>query len=96
MSEKKEEPAGPEKEFLGLPMYCVVVHNDDEHTYEEVIDTLVRIVRMPLPKASRATQTIDKQGRAVVARAHMELAELFVERFSQHGLKATLVPEARP
>jgi ATP-dependent Clp protease adapter protein ClpS len=95
MSEKKEEPTGPEKEFVGLPMYCVIVHNDDEHTYEEVTDTLVRIVRMSLPKASRATRAIDKNGLAVVARTHMELAELFVERFSQYGLKATMVPEVK-
>jgi len=86
MSEKREE-AGPEVPFGRLQMYRVLVLNDDEHTYSDVVESLVEVAKMSVPKAVKTTKAIDKQGRAVVAVAHLELAELICERFAAKGLQ---------
>ena len=58
------------------PPYSVVVLNDDDHTYEYVIETLCRFCGHTPEKALKLAQEIDRSGRAVVWTGTLEAAEL--------------------
>jgi ATP-dependent Clp protease adaptor protein ClpS len=58
------------------PPYNVVVLNDEEHTFDYVIDLLVKIFRHPLSTAKELTWRIHSTGRAIVYTTHKEKAEL--------------------
>jgi ATP-dependent Clp protease adaptor protein ClpS len=58
------------------PPYNVVVLNDEEHTFEYVIDLLVKLFRHSLPTAQELTWRIHSAGRAIVYTTHKEKAEL--------------------
>src|SRR5262249_12223371 len=58
------------------PPYNVVILNDEEHTFDYVIDLLVKIFRHSLPTAQELTWRIHSTGRAIVYTTHKEKAEL--------------------
>jgi ATP-dependent Clp protease adaptor protein ClpS len=62
----------PKKE----PNYHVVIWNDEEHTYEYVIEMLMKVFKHSFPKAYDITHEVDHQGKGIAWTCHMELAEL--------------------
>jgi len=58
------------------PPYNVVILNDEEHTFEYVIDLLTKCFRHSLPASEELTWRIHSSGRAVVYTTHKEKAEL--------------------
>jgi ATP-dependent Clp protease adaptor protein ClpS len=58
------------------PPYAVIVHDDDFHTYEYVIEVLQKVCGHDLQKAFLLTQAVDLTGRAVVWTGMKEVAEL--------------------
>ena len=70
------KPASPKGKPKFQPPYAVVVLNDDDHTYDYVIETLCRFCGHTPEKAFKLAQEIDKTGRAVVWTGSMEVAEL--------------------
>ena len=68
-----------------LTPWNVVLLDDQEHTYEYVIDMLGRIFGHPRAKAYDLARTVDTQGRAVVATLHKELGELRVAQITAFG-----------
>lgn len=46
--------------------YCTVLYNDETHTFEQVIQTLTRIVGHTQKDAVDYVSSIDREGRAVV------------------------------
>jgi ATP-dependent Clp protease adaptor protein ClpS len=58
------------------PPYHVVILNDEEHTFDYVIDLLTKIFRHSLTTAQELTLRIHTTGRAVVYTTHKEKAEL--------------------
>lgn len=65
------------------PPYAVIVHNDEEHTYEYVIEVLQRVCGHPIEKAFELTSQIDRSGQANVWSGSLEVAEL--KRDQIHG-----------
>ena len=59
-----------------LPPYNVIVLNDEEHTFEYVIELLTKLFAHPLSTAESLTWKIHANGRAVVYTTHKEKAEL--------------------
>jgi len=59
-----------------LPPYNVIILNDEEHTFEYVIDLLTKVFRHSLPTAEELTWRIHNTGRAIVFTTHKEKAEL--------------------
>lgn len=47
-------------------VYCTVLYNDETHTFDQVINTLTRIVGWQQKDAVEYVSTIDREGRAVV------------------------------
>jgi ATP-dependent Clp protease adaptor protein ClpS len=67
------------------PPYHVVLHNDDDHTYEYVIDMLRKLFGHPEPKGFQLAQEVDTKGRAVVDTTSKERAELKRDQIHAFG-----------
>jgi ATP-dependent Clp protease adaptor protein ClpS len=59
-----------------LPPYNVIILNDEEHTFEYVIDLLTKIFHHGAAMAESLTWKIHREGRAIVYTTHKEKAEL--------------------
>lgn len=79
------EKTDPETRTRRLPPYNVVVLNDEEHTFDYVIELLTKLFAHPLAAAVELTVRIDKTGRAVVYTTHKEKAELKRDQVLGYG-----------
>lgn len=80
----KSEPTGETaKRFL--PPYNVIVLNDEEHTFDYVIELLCKIFGHALDTAKHLTWTIHTTGAAVVYTTHKEKAELKRDQVLAYG-----------
>jgi len=68
-----------------VPLYHVVLLNDDEHTYDYVIEMLGRIFRIDGLKAFKLAQEVDVRGRAIVHTALLEQAEFKRDQIHAYG-----------
>ena len=59
-----------------LPPYNVILLDDNDHTYEYVIQMLRSIFAHPEERAFAMAKEVDKSGRVIVLTTHKELAEL--------------------
>lgn len=59
-----------------LPPYNVIILNDEEHTFDYVIDLLVKVFSHSASRAEELTWRIHNSGRAIVFTTHKERAEL--------------------
>lgn len=85
------------------PPYHVILHDDDTHTYEYVVEMMMQIFGYDERRGLRIALEVDARGRVIVATCHKELAELRVEQIHDHGadprmqestgpMKATMEP----
>lgn len=72
-------------ETKSLPPYNVVLLNDEEHTYDYVIEMMQKIFGMSLQRAYLAAVTVDTQDRVVCCTTHKEHAELKREQIHSYG-----------
>lgn len=77
-------------------MWHVVVMDDDEHTYEYVMDLLQGLFGYTAEKAFAIAEQIDAEGRGVCATLHLELAELRKEQIDGCGADPRLDESAGP
>lgn len=75
----------PSKKSKNLPPYHVILLNDDDHSYEYVIDMLGRLFGHPVEKAFGMAKEVDKTGRVIVCTTHKELAELKQDQIHSFG-----------
>jgi ATP-dependent Clp protease adaptor protein ClpS len=67
------------------PPYNVIIVNDEEHTFDYVIELLCKLFKHALPTSESLTWSIHLNGRAVVFTTHRELAELKREQVVAYG-----------
>jgi len=63
----------------------VVLLDDDDHSYEYVIEMLGRLFGHPTATAYEMAVEIDRAGRSVVFTAHRELAEFKLQQIHEFG-----------
>lgn len=68
-----------------LPPYHVIILNDEEHTFDYVIELLTKLFAHPLNAAIELTWRIHLTGRAVVYTTHKEKAELKRDQVLSYG-----------
>ena len=68
-----------------LPPWNVVLLDDDEHTYDYVIEMLCGVFGHPVEKAFHMACEVDASGRVIVCTTHRELAELKREQVIAWG-----------
>src|SRR5437762_6820845 len=59
-----------------LPPFNVVLLNDDDHTYEYVVEMLKKVFGHPEERGYKMAEEVDASGRVIVMTTHKELAEL--------------------
>ena len=73
---KKNEPIGPWK---------VVLWDDDEHTYDYVIEMLVDVCSMSVEKALHHAKEVDNEKKTIIFTGELEHAEHIHDRISNYG-----------
>src|SRR3954452_5900724 len=68
----------------------VVLWNDDVHSYEFVIVSLMQIIGCSMEEAFKHADTVHHHGKSIVASETQEVAELYYEQLIALGLTATL------
>ncbi|MDX2116127.1 MAG: ATP-dependent Clp protease adaptor ClpS [Planctomycetota bacterium] len=71
-------------------LWNVVLLNDDDHSYEYVIEMLQKLFGTPIERAFLLAKCVDTQGRAVCMTTHRELGELKVEQIHTFGRDARI------
>ena len=74
-----------------MPPYNVVVLNDEDHTFEYVIEMLIKLFAHSLPRAKELTWEIHSRGRAIVLTTHKEKAELKRDQVLAYGADPRLI-----
>ncbi|HSV16461.1 MAG TPA: ATP-dependent Clp protease adaptor ClpS [Tepidisphaeraceae bacterium] len=68
-----------------LPPYNVVLLNDDDHTFEYVMEMLKSLFAHPHEMGMQLAQRVHREGRAVVYTTHKEKAELKRDQIHAFG-----------
>jgi ATP-dependent Clp protease adaptor protein ClpS len=68
-----------------LPPYNVILLNDDDHTYEYVVEMLKVIFAHPEEKGFVMADTVNLEGRCIVLTTHKEKAELKRDQIHAYG-----------
>uniref|UniRef100_A0A7S0HC99 Adaptor protein ClpS core domain-containing protein n=1 Tax=Hanusia phi TaxID=3032 RepID=A0A7S0HC99_9CRYP len=78
------------------PIWRVLLHNDDVHTFDYVIDTIVKVVRtVTRKKAHRITMEAHKSGLATVTTTWKQLAREYSLGLQKAGLTSSIAPEKK-
>lgn len=83
---RKEREAADEQKPKRQPSYVVIVHNDDFHTWEYVIELLQRICGHDLQNALLLTSQVHHTGQAAVWTGAKEVAELKRDQIRGFGV----------
>lgn len=78
--EKNSEPT-PKKQ----PPYAVIVLNDEEHTFDYVIETFQKVFGYPLEKCYELALQIHFSGKGIVWSGSLEVAELKRDQIRSSG-----------
>jgi len=82
--EKARRPASKNKPKQ-LPPYNVVLLDDDDHSYEYVIEMMEALFAHPREKGFQLAKQVDTTGRAIVLTTHKEKAELKRDQIHAFG-----------
>jgi ATP-dependent Clp protease adaptor protein ClpS len=67
------------------PNYHVIIWNDEEHTYEYVIELLMKLFAHSFETAFQITHEVDHVGKGIAYTCHLELAELKRDQVLAYG-----------
>jgi ATP-dependent Clp protease adaptor protein ClpS len=79
----KAEPQAKPKQ---MPPYNVVLLDDDDHTFDYVIEMLQALFAHPPEKGMQLARQVDRTGRAIVCTTHKEHAELKRDQIKAFGI----------
>lgn len=68
----------------------LILHNDEEHTFEYVIDSLVDVFKMDNVQAEQITFIVHFKGKCDVKKGPSELLQPYRTKLSKKGLTATI------
>ena len=83
-------PARPTPDVL--PPWRVLLHNDDRNDMDYVVETIVRVVRLNRPSATRCMVEAHRKGCGQVLATHRERAEFLAEQLRSCRLTVTIEP----
>jgi ATP-dependent Clp protease adaptor protein ClpS len=75
-----------------LPMWKVLLHNDDKNDRIFVVQTIVQLTPLNEQEATLRMDEADKTGVALLLVTHKERAELYKDQFESKGLTVTIEP----
>jgi len=80
-----ERETGEENQDERAALYNVVLLDDDEHTYDYVIEMLMRLFSVSEAQALRHTVVVDTSGRTIVLTGEIEEATVSKEMIHGYG-----------
>ncbi len=75
-----------------LPLYKVILHNDDVNSIDHVVETIVVLTPLQMQEAEQRTVEANNNGCSLLLVIHRERAELYVEQFQSRQLTVTIEP----
>jgi len=85
MSYRMKTRKQPRDQTFLLPLYNIILLDDEEHTYDYVVDMLVQIFGLNRTSASQMAKTVDSAGRVVVDTTYKERAEFKCDQIRTYG-----------
>ncbi len=82
-----------EKQVAHIPLYKVLIHNDDVNTMDHVIGALMRVFKLERKACERIMVEAHKNGLALCAVEPFEQAELHRDQLRSFSLVSTIEPE---
>jgi len=73
------------EESRTVPLYRVVLLDDDDHTYDYVIEMLQKIFVFSLDQAYRHAEEVDRAGRTVLITCELPQAEFARDQIHNYG-----------
>ncbi len=77
-------------------LWHVVLLDDDHHTYEYVIEMMMKVFAHSFERGYEIAKTVDSDGRAICITTHLELAELKRELMISAGPDPRMSESAGP
>lgn len=77
-------------------VYCTVLYNDETHTFDQVIQTLIRFVGSIQKDAIEYVSSIDREGRAIVKCAPFQECSKLKSEIEAQSLRTTLSSKTAP
>jgi ATP-dependent Clp protease adaptor protein ClpS len=74
-----------DQQTLLIPMYHVVLLDDDDHSYDYVIEMLMGIFGHSLAKAYDMACVVDREKRVIVETTYRERAEMKRDQIHSYG-----------
>jgi ATP-dependent Clp protease adaptor protein ClpS len=74
-----------EEKVRRQPPYNVILHNDDDHTFEYVITMMQVLFGHPRERGQQIADEVHHTGRAIVMTTSLELAELKRDQIHAFG-----------
>lgn len=68
-----------------LPLWNVVLLDDDDHSYDYVIEMLGKVCAHPVERAMQLAKEVDSTGRVIVLTTHKERAEFKRDQILAYG-----------
>lgn len=81
----KTAAARPAKKPKPIPRYHVILLDDDDHSYEYVIEMLGKVFGHDPIRAFRMAEEVDTSGRVIVDTTTLERAELKRDQIHAYG-----------
>jgi len=79
------KPSAGKSKPRQLPPYHVILLNDDDHSYEYVMEMLLAIFGHPFEMGYKLAKEVDRNGRVIVLTTHKEKAELKRDQIHAYG-----------
>jgi ATP-dependent Clp protease adaptor protein ClpS len=91
---KGKQKTSPKQRPPGLlPMYKVLLHNDDKNDMGHVVESIVELTPLQAEEAILKMVEAHKTGVALLLVTHKERAELYVDQFASKSLTVTIEPD---
>lgn len=82
---KREVDVIDETQTIHIPQYHVILYDDNDHTYDYVIEMLSQLFGYDQATAMRMAYEVDSTGRVIVATTTKERAELKRDQIHAYG-----------
>lgn len=82
-----------EQERVLMPLYKVLLHNDEVNAMDHVVSALIRVFKFEKEECERIMWEAHHNGLALCAVEPLEQAELHRDQLQSFSLTATIEPE---
>jgi len=86
-------PAPPARKVDRLPLWNVLLHNDEKNSMVDVVVAIRQLTGLPTPRATQCMLEAHTRGLSLLLTTHRERAELLHEQFASKKLTVTIEPE---